>query len=99
MDEERSNSQDTSDTGPRCRYFRAGYTDEPLGLMGGLIHSPLVLASHFFTVAFVAIWVNACDVVGGGWGLWKLPLVLADAVLILWKACIVFVPVMWKELL
>ncbi|KAM7206882.1 Squalene epoxidase domain containing protein [Naviculisporaceae sp. PSN 640] len=82
------------------RYFQMGYTDEPVGLMAGLIHRPFVLAYHFFTVAFVAIWLNLCDVMGGSvWGLWKLPLGLVDAVLILWRACVVFLPVLWRELM
>ncbi|PTB80043.1 SE-domain-containing protein [Trichoderma longibrachiatum ATCC 18648] len=78
-------------------YFRRGWTDGPAGLLGGIIQRPLVLAYHFFYVAFVAIWMNACNVIGGPLGFWKLPLALIDAVLILWKACIVFLPVIWRE--
>lgn len=78
-------------------YFRRGMTDGPVGLLGGIITRPAVLAYHFFSVAFLAIWLNACNVVGGPLGLWKVPLAAIDAVLILWKACIVFVPVMWRE--
>ncbi|PON21494.1 squalene monooxygenase [Trichoderma gamsii] len=78
-------------------YFRRGWTDGPAGLLGGIIQRPLVLAYHFFYVAFVAIWMNACNVIGGPLGFWKLPLAILDAVLILWKACIVFLPVIWRE--
>ncbi|KAK3339348.1 squalene epoxidase-domain-containing protein [Neurospora tetraspora] len=80
-------------------YFQMGgaKTDEPVALMGGLLHEPVVLARHFFTVAFVAIWLHMCERVGSVWGLWKAPLVLVDAVLILWKACVVFLPTIWKE--
>jgi squalene monooxygenase len=81
-------------------YFLRGHTDEPLGMMGGLLQEPLTLARHFFTVAFVGIWIHAVEVCDGGsiWGLWKVPLAVLDAVLILWRACVVFLPVMWKEL-
>jgi squalene monooxygenase len=81
-------------------YFLRGYTDEPLGMMSGLLQEPLTLASHFFTVAFVAIWVDWVDTCGGSlWGVWKAPLCLVDAVLILWRACVVFLPVMWMEMM
>lgn len=78
-------------------YFRKGMTDGPVGLLAGIIQRPIILAYHFFSVAFLAIWLNACAVVGSPLGLWKAPLAVIDAVLILWKACIVFVPVMWRE--
>ncbi|KAM7216182.1 Squalene epoxidase domain containing protein [Rhypophila decipiens] len=82
------------------RYFQMGYTDEPVGLMAGLIHRPFVLAYHFFTVAFVAIWLNLVDVCGGSLlGVWKAPLGVVDAFLILWRACVVFLPVLWTELM
>lgn len=81
------------------RYFQMGgaKTDEPVALMGGLLQRPVVLARHFFTVAFVAIWLHMCERVGSVWGLWRAPLVLVEAVLILWKACVVFLPTIWKE--
>ncbi|KAK3323948.1 squalene epoxidase-domain-containing protein [Cercophora scortea] len=80
------------------RYFQMGITDQPMGLMGGMIQRPLVLAYHFFSVAFVAIWCNAVAVCGGSLlGLWKLPLAIVDAVLILWRASVVFLPVLWTE--
>lgn len=81
-------------------YFQRGVTEEPTGLLGGLIHRPWVLISHFFTVAFLAIWLNARDVMGGGpLGFLKFPLAMLDAVLILWKACVVFLPIMYREAL
>ncbi len=82
-------------------YFQRGLTDEPMGLMGGLLRAPTVLFTHFFSVAFLAIWLNACEVVAGRGFLGavgRLPLALADAVLILWKASVVFLPVLWREL-
>ena len=80
------------------RYFQLGVTDEPVGMLGGLIRRPLVLAYHFFTVAFLAIWLNGVEVCGGSvLGLWKLPLAIVDAVMILWTACVVFLPTCWYE--
>ncbi|KAL0944314.1 squalene epoxidase [Colletotrichum truncatum] len=80
-------------------YFNRGHAAEPMALMGGLIHQPFRLAYHFFSVAFLAIWVNACEIVGGSiFGFLKAPLALIDGILILWRASVVFLPVMWREL-
>ncbi|KUI68235.1 Squalene monooxygenase [Cytospora mali] len=78
-------------------YFQKGVTEEPTGLLGGLIHRPWVLFRHFFTVAFLAIYLHARDVMGGVFGILKLPIAIIDAVLILWKACVVFLPIMYRE--
>lgn len=78
-------------------YFERGITDGPVGMLGGLIQNPFLLAYHFFSVAFLALWMNAIAVVGSIWGIWKLPLALLDCILILWKACVVFLPIMWRE--
>ncbi|PNY24925.1 Squalene monooxygenase [Tolypocladium capitatum] len=79
-------------------YFRRGMTDGPCALLGGILQQPSVLAYHFFSVAFVAIWLNSCAVMGSGpLGLLKLPLAIVDAGLILWKASCVFLPLLWRE--
>jgi squalene monooxygenase len=78
------------------QYFRNGWTDEPVALLGGILRRPVVLAYNFYAVAFLAIWLNTVEVCGGGWGVlgWvKLPLAVVQAVMILWKACVVFLPV------
>ncbi|CAN8102263.1 unnamed protein product [Discula destructiva] len=82
-------------------YFKKGITEEPTGLLGGLIHRPWVLFRHFFTVAFLAIYLHACDVVGsaGVLGIFKLPIAAVEGVLILWKACVVFLPILYQEAL
>ncbi|KAK3390508.1 squalene epoxidase-domain-containing protein [Podospora didyma] len=82
------------------RYFQLGRTDEPVGLLGGMIQRPFVLAYHFFTVAFLAIWLNSVAVCGGGsvLGLLMFPLTIIDAVLILYKACVVFLPTIFIEM-
>ncbi|KAM3510898.1 hypothetical protein MY11210_005436 [Beauveria gryllotalpidicola] len=81
-------------------YFRRGYTDGPCGLLGGIIHRPVVLAYHFFSVAFLGIWMHVLETVTSGpgpLGVLKAPLALIDAVLILAKACVVFLPLIWRE--
>lgn len=81
-------------------YFQRGCTEEPTGLLGGLIHRPWVLFRHFFTVAFLAIYLHIRDVVGSGvFGIVKLPWALVEGVLILWKACVVFLPILYYEAL
>ncbi|KAK2754122.1 squalene epoxidase [Colletotrichum kahawae] len=79
-------------------YFRRGYASEPMALMGGIMHQPTRLAYHFFSVAFLAIWLNAFEVMSGALGFLKLPLAMIDGILILWRASVVFLPVMWREL-
>ncbi|KAG4252653.1 squalene monooxygenase [Fusarium proliferatum] len=79
-------------------YFKRGSTDGPVALLAGMLQRPFILAYHFFSVAFLAIWLNACTVIGCGiLGIFKAPLAIIDAVLILWKACIVFLPIMYRE--
>ncbi|KAI1446827.1 SE-domain-containing protein [Annulohypoxylon stygium] len=76
------------------QYFKQGVTRDPMGLLGGLIPDPMVLAYHFFSVAFVAIWLDWKTT-----GLWKVPLLFWNAFWILWTASVVFLPVMYRELL
>ncbi|KAK5998714.1 Squalene epoxidase ERG1 [Cladobotryum mycophilum] len=78
-------------------YFRREQTDGPVGMLGALIHRPLCLAYHFFYVAFVGMWMHGAQVIGNPLGFWKAPLAFLDCILILWRACVVFVPVIWKE--
>ncbi|PFH60847.1 hypothetical protein XA68_10254 [Ophiocordyceps unilateralis] len=79
-------------------YFRLGVTDGPCALLGGILHQPSVLAYHFFSVAFLAIWLNGVAVVGKGpYAPLRMPLVLVDAVLILSRASQVFLPLIWRE--
>ncbi|KAH7319923.1 squalene epoxidase-domain-containing protein [Stachybotrys elegans] len=79
------------------KYFENGTIAGPAGLLGGVILQPAVLAYHFFSVAFVAIGLHFSTLITGPLGVLKLPLALLDVVLILWKASVVFVPVMWRE--
>lgn len=81
-------------------YFSRNITEEPAGLLGGILHDPWVLTRHFFSVAFLGIWMNAVELVTADWmtGIFMVPVAIVDAVLILWKACVVFLPVFWREL-
>lgn len=78
-------------------YFQRGMTDGPCGLLAGIIQRPAVLAYHFFSVAFLSIYLNAVAVCSGTFGILGFPLAVIDAVLILWKASIVFLPLVWRE--
>ncbi|KAK7745741.1 Squalene epoxidase [Diatrype stigma] len=75
-------------------YFERGVTGEPVALMAGLLPRPAVLAYHFFSVAFLAIWL---DWRATGLWPWLWPLLLWNAVSVLSTACVVFVPVMYRE--
>lgn len=79
-------------------YFERGVTDGPCAMLGGLVHQPALLTYHLFSVALLAIWLNARAVVGRGPAApLRLPLALVDAVLILWRASVVFLPLVWRE--
>ncbi|KFA77918.1 hypothetical protein S40288_02502 [Stachybotrys chartarum IBT 40288] len=78
-------------------YFQRGMLDGPAGLLAGIIQQPAVLAYHFFSVAFLALWLHGWTVVSGPFGFLKFPICIIDSILILWRACMVFVPVMWRE--
>ncbi|PHH56042.1 Squalene monooxygenase [Ceratocystis fimbriata CBS 114723] len=80
-------------------YFKMGMTEGPMGLLGGLIHHPMTLFNHFFTVAFLSIWLNGWNmVVNNVAGFVLVPLAVMDLVFILWKASVVFLPVFYHEL-
>ncbi|KAK6819711.1 squalene monooxygenase [Apiospora arundinis] len=71
-----------------------GVVDEPVGMLGGLIQRPLTLAYHFFTVAFLSVWIDWKER-----GLWNIPVNLWRGISIIWTACVVFLPVMYREAL
>jgi len=80
-------------------YFQRGITEDPSGLLGGVIHNPAVLAYHFFSVAFVGIWMNFKRSLSraGIFAPLMLPVAVVQSGLILFKACTVFLPVLWRE--
>lgn len=75
------------------RYFQIGAVDGPVGLLAGLIKQPLVLFSHFFTVAFLSIWVLFRDT-----PLTHLILFPFRSIMVFWTACVVIFPYIFAEL-
>ncbi|BCR85877.1 squalene monooxygenase erg1 [Aspergillus chevalieri] len=73
-------------------YFQLGRVEGPVSLLGGLVQRPLVLFWHFFSVAFLSLWLIIRDA-----PLWKLPLALIQCVLVFWTACVVIFPYMLIE--
>lgn len=65
---------------------------EPMGLLGGLIKKPFVLFYHFFTVAFISLWVLLREA-----PLYQLPWSLIRCVTVFWTACVVIFPYMLIE--
>ncbi|KAE8348921.1 squalene epoxidase-domain-containing protein [Aspergillus coremiiformis] len=74
------------------RYFQLGMYSAPMGLVGGLIKKPFVLFRHFFTVAFLSLWVLLSEA-----PLYQLPLTLIKCVMVFWTACVVIFPYMLVE--
>ncbi|KAJ5874832.1 uncharacterized protein N7529_003262 [Penicillium soppii] len=75
------------------RYFQIGPVGGPVGLLAGLIKQPLVLVSHFFSVAFLSIWVLLCDT-----PLTQLILFPYHSFMVFYTACIVIFPYIWAEI-
>ncbi|KAE8329472.1 squalene epoxidase-domain-containing protein [Aspergillus sergii] len=73
-------------------YFDMGMYSEPMGLLGGLIKKPFVLFYHFFTVAFLSLWVLLREA-----PLYQLPWSLIRCVMVFWTACVVIFPYMLIE--
>ncbi|KAJ5573509.1 squalene monooxygenase [Penicillium hispanicum] len=74
------------------RYFQIGPVDQPVLMLAGLLKQPFVLFSHFFTVAFLSIWVLFRQT-----PLTKLILFPFQSVMVFWTACIVIFPYIFAE--
>lgn len=74
-------------------YFARGNSDEPVSMLGGVLQNPVTLTRHFFTVALLAVWLDWKDN-----GLWNIPMNLYSIFTLLWTASVVFLPVLWREL-
>ncbi|KAL1967705.1 hypothetical protein VTN77DRAFT_2962 [Rasamsonia byssochlamydoides] len=75
------------------RYFQLGMINGPVSLLAGLCKQPMVLFWHFFSVAFVSIWVMFTEA-----PLYRLPLTIFQAVAVLWTACVVIFPYIFAEM-
>lgn len=75
------------------KYFQLGMVDGPAGLLAGLIKQPFVLFSHFFSVAFVAIWLLFAEN-----PLYMFPVVVVRSVMVFWTACVVIFPYIFAEI-
>lgn len=75
------------------RYFQVGPVGGPVGLLAGLIKDPLVLVTHFFSVAFLSIWVLLTET-----PIHKLVLFPYRSFMVFWTACVVIFPYIFAEL-
>lgn len=76
-------------------YFQLGgdCVKGPVSLLSGLIPYPGTLFYHFFAVAFYGIYLNFLDK-----GISGFPIAFVELFTVLYTACVVFLPVMIKEL-
>ncbi|PPQ99017.1 hypothetical protein CVT26_014394 [Gymnopilus dilepis] len=95
------------------KYFKLGgkCIDDPVSLLSGLSHSPLLLAAHFFAVIFYSIWtIFTHPVLKVQPGLENLkptyeapsleeyPILCLKGIRMFVEACGVFFPILWSEL-
>ncbi|KAI0739395.1 squalene monooxygenase [Daedaleopsis nitida] len=92
------------------KYFELGgnCVREPVSLLAGIEQDPVMLFRHFFTVAFYSIWalfmhrrqVGSAD----GKPVYarprpdEYPMLAFRSLQVFWKACVVFLPLMWTEI-
>ncbi|TFY74160.1 hypothetical protein EWM64_g9852 [Hericium alpestre] len=93
------------------KYFERGgdCVRGPVLLLSAIAPDPVVLAKHFFAVAFYSLWVmftHPRPVYAPGADkptyvaprLDQYPLLVIKAFRVFWTACVVFGPLMWTEI-
>ncbi|KAG5643931.1 hypothetical protein DXG03_009339 [Asterophora parasitica] len=93
------------------KYFERGgeCINGPVSLLSGIAPSPMLLASHFFAVAFYSIWIMfthplpvrsspETKPVYTVATVDQYPFLFVKALRVFWTACIVFGPLLWSEL-
>ncbi|KAJ5777003.1 hypothetical protein N7520_000249 [Penicillium odoratum] len=75
------------------RYFQIANVDQPVLMLAGLLKQPIVLVTHFFTVAFLSIWVLFRET-----PVTQLILFPFKSIMVFWTACVVIVPYILAEL-
>jgi squalene monooxygenase len=68
-------------------------SEQPAGLLGGIIKQPSTLVRHFFSVAFLGIWINIVET-----PFYLFPVALYRGVAVLYTACVVIMPYVFAEL-
>ncbi|KAM6497510.1 Squalene epoxidase domain containing protein [Amanita muscaria] len=96
------------------KYFECGgeCIDGPVSLLAGIAHSPVLLAYHFFSVAFYSIWVLfthprivSTRVAASDKPtkpqvarVYEYPALALKGMRTIWTACVVFGPLLWSEI-
>ncbi|EEP79394.1 hypothetical protein UREG_04240 [Uncinocarpus reesii 1704] len=75
------------------RYFQLGMIDGPVSLLAGLVRRPLVLFRHFYTVAFLSIWLLLRSAPP-----YMLPFTILQCFIVFFTACQVILPFILAEL-
>ncbi|KAJ3101771.1 Squalene epoxidase [Phlyctochytrium planicorne] len=76
-------------------YFKLGgnCVAVPVGLLAGIIHSPMTLVYHFFAVAFYGTWLILTSE-----PFWMVPKNLVKSLVVIYTAAAVVLPLIWTEL-
>ncbi|KAL1956789.1 hypothetical protein VTO42DRAFT_6843 [Malbranchea cinnamomea] len=74
-------------------YFQLGMIHEPVSMLGGIIGKPFVLFKHFYTVAFLSMWLHLVRS-----PIYLLPVTIIQCFLVFLTACKVILPFIFAEM-